>query len=193
MNYKNHIIKFWELNEKYQLGTNVIALFFFLIWYCEKKKIQRIVLSDREIIKNLGISRNSIRSSREKLVELNLLEINSKKGKPILYFFSGDQNHKKNFDEIEQENLELLEESGNIPSFQDFLNYAKTLPLYQDSLENDLKKKYIQWKNLGWKSAQGRPITDYRATLKATLPFLNSNLKIKMPSINRKLHQNKEL
>ena len=75
----------------------------------------------------------------------------------------------------------------NIPSFEEFMNYAKTLDIYEEGLDVHLKIKYETWKDDGWVSGYNKPIVNWKQTLKNTMPYLRSNNKniFNVPKINR--------
>ena len=83
--------------------------------------------------------------------------------------------------------------SNNIPSIEEFLKYAKTLENYLPELENLIKEKYDGWLRNGWKSGYDKPITNWKSSIKNTMPFLKSELqssnttseKIALPTIKR--------
>ncbi|ASF44210.1 transcriptional regulator [Capnocytophaga endodontalis] len=76
---------------------------------------------------------------------------------------------------------------SNIPSFEEFMNYAKTLDIYEEGLDVHLKIKYETWKDDGWVSGYNKPIVNWKQTLKNTIPYLRSNNKniFNVPKINR--------
>ncbi|WP_315101148.1 transcriptional regulator [Capnocytophaga sputigena] len=76
---------------------------------------------------------------------------------------------------------------SNIPSFEEFMNYAKTLDIYEEGLDVHLKIKYETWKDDGWVSGYNKPIVNWKQTLKNTMPYLRSNNKniFNVPKINR--------
>jgi len=67
---------------------------------------------------------------------------------------------------------QLSNEDIKIPQFAEFLDYAKTLSAYQTELDSAIKDKYKGWKDKGWKSSSDRLITNWKSSLKSTLPFL---------------------
>ncbi len=83
--------------------------------------------------------------------------------------------------------------SDNIPSIEEFLEYAKTLENYLPELENLIKEKYDSWLGNGWKNGYDKPITNWKSSIKNTIPFLQSELqssnttseKIALPTIKR--------
>lgn len=78
---------------------------------------------------------------------------------------------------------------GNIPTLEEFLAYAKTLDLYEESLIPHLKIKYETWEENNWTNGYGKPIINWKMTLKNTIPYLKNNNKNKnimnIPKINR--------
>lgn len=78
---------------------------------------------------------------------------------------------------------------GNIPTLEEFLAYAKTLDLYEESLIPHLKIKYETWEENNWTNGYGNPIINWKMTLKNTMPYLKNNNKNKnimnIPKINR--------
>ncbi len=82
-------------------------------------------------------------------------------------FGSNDQKTKGTTDQLADQNIK-------IPEWEEFLTYAKTLSAYHSELPELLEEKYNSWKNNGWKNAAGRPITNWKSTVKSTLPFLKN-------------------
>lgn len=62
-----------------------------------------------------------------------------------------------------------------IPTFLEFLAFAKTVEFYESNLENLLKEKYIDWVANSWKNNLGKPITNWKLSLKNAVPFLKNN------------------
>lgn len=69
--------------------------------------------------------------------------------------------------------MECLDISKNMPELADFLEYAKSLESYKHEMDPLILEKYLSWKGSGWKNSSGRYITNWRASLKNILPFLN--------------------
>jgi hypothetical protein len=71
-----------------------------------------------------------------------------------------------------------------IPSFNEFLDYAKTLPIYKPELDYAIQSKYETWKEQEWKVIflEGkkeviRDIKNWKSTLRNTLPHLKPIIK----------------
>ncbi|MDY3400675.1 hypothetical protein PG588_00700 [Riemerella anatipestifer] len=76
----------------------------------------------------------------------------------------------------------------DIPTFSEVLNFAKTIKMYDDSMEIYLQSKYDSWVENGWKNGFDKPITNWKSTVRNTVPHLNkinSNDSIIIPTIKR--------
>ncbi len=80
---------------------------------------------------------------------------------------------------------------SNIPSLDEFLAYAKSVEIYDETSPNIdflIKTKYENWVSNGWKNGYGKPIRNWQISLKATLPHLLTDKKndfVKAPVIKR--------
>ncbi|WP_228438754.1 hypothetical protein [Chryseobacterium pennae] len=68
--------------------------------------------------------------------------------------------------------LPIIVDNRNIPSVEEFLEYARTLETYTSQLDFNIKEKYETWVNNGWKNNSDRPITNWKSSLKSALPFM---------------------
>ena len=77
----------------------------------------------------------------------------------------------------------------NIPSLEEFMEYAKTLEVYEPDLDFALKSKYETWKGDNWLNGYGKPITNWKQSLKNTISFLKPSSaitqKMSIPKILR--------
>ncbi len=73
------------------------------------------------------------------------------------------------------------------PSLDIFLEYAQTLEGYEPSLKHKIVEKYNTWQKNDWKSVSGRPITDWKSSLKSLMPFMKntSNQDFSLTSISK--------
>lgn len=85
-------------------------------------------------------------------------------------------------------------DKGNIenqPTMAEFIEYARTLDFYEPQMDVNIKEKYESWTNSNWKNSANRPITNWRSSLKSTLPFMKNNTEDKtillqtIPNIKR--------
>jgi hypothetical protein len=82
---------------------------------------------------------------------------------------------------------------SNIPSLEEFTQYAKLLDNYVPEMDHLIKEKYDSWIGNGWKNGYDKPITNWKSSLKNIMPFLQSELqssnatseKIALPTIKR--------
>lgn len=63
----------------------------------------------------------------------------------------------------------------NIPSLEEFMEYAKTIEIYREELDFALKTKYETWVTNGWITGFNKPITNWKQTLRNTMPFLSTS------------------
>ncbi|WP_312304028.1 hypothetical protein [Chryseobacterium sp.] len=62
---------------------------------------------------------------------------------------------------------------GN-PSLEEFMAYAYTLSGYEASMESDIKGKYALWASQDWRNNLGKPITNWKSSLKNLLPYIKN-------------------
>ena len=79
--------------------------------------------------------------------------------------------------------------NNNSPTMEEFMDFARSLEIYDESLDIQLKTKYDTWKNSNWINGYGNPILDWKKTLIRTIPFLKNGSKNifsnSFPKINR--------
>ena len=68
-------------------------------------------------------------------------------------------------------------ENINIPSLDEFMNFAKSLEIYDETMDFAIKSKYESWRDNGWVNALGIPINKWQNNLKNTLPHLKTSKK----------------
>ncbi|AZA56334.1 helix-turn-helix domain-containing protein [Chryseobacterium shandongense] len=103
--------------------------------------------------------------------------------------FVSDENQQR-IDESElADNIspELAVKGTDQPSLDIFLEYAQTLEGYEPSLAYKITEKYSSWQKNDWKSVSGRPITDWKSSLKSLMPFMKntSSQDFSLTSISR--------
>ena len=225
MYYLELIQRFWDFNKKAKVSPTEVLLYFYLLKMGYENDRYDFKISDVELGKELGLTRKTIKSTKEKLKNLGLFQFQSKNGLPchyrlmlnysieiepeklikneentiveknqnreILEIFESilsAQNSVEAIKEIEINNdikassessqkqkLELEQQNlknSKIPSLDEFIEYAKSLEVYEPELELSISEKYESWKNNGWKNTSNRPISNWKSTLKSTLPYL---------------------
>ena len=68
-------------------------------------------------------------------------------------------------------------ENINIPSLDEFMNFAKSLEIYDETMDFAIKSKYESWIDNGWVNGLGLPINKWQNNLKNTLPHLKTSKK----------------
>jgi len=211
MYYVELIDRFWLFSKKAKPGTAAISLYLYLLQLAKEKNAYQFAISDVNLGKSLGVSRATVRTTREKLRKFGLIEYHSVQGSAGIYrlmvnypldpknfkkaqndpasgiidFFGRNDNvleiEKGNsfatFDKIiPLEPTSLLIDGRVVPGLQEFLDYARTLDAYYPELDSLIMEKHSGWLKCNWKSASGRPITNWQSSLKNVLPFLSSEV-----------------
>lgn len=60
------------------------------------------------------------------------------------------------------------------PSLKEFMAYAHTLDGYEASMDLDIEEKYTLWAGNGWRNNLGKPITNWKSSLKNILPYMKN-------------------
>lgn len=68
-----------------------------------------------------------------------------------------------------------IQTNPNLPLFDEFLTFAKTLKNYSSELDIKIEDKYNIWVQNNWKNETDRPITNWKALLRNLLPYLNNS------------------
>ena len=181
---RNLFEKIFELNSKNKIGANTIAVFTFILYQCEGLQ-KEIVLSDYQMARELGLSRQTIITAKNKLKHLGLLEFSRNRGFPNRFILKGDEllknaPKKEETKEIPMEdsaqnsepNVEANHSFSKYPNLKQFMDFAKTLDDYSEKLDDALIEKFHQWEEADWKNGIGRPILDWQIVLKKNLSML---------------------
>lgn len=127
-----------------------------------------------------------------KILQKNILPIQI--SPDVIAKVEDSDNGKSSSDTLQQK------QSGNYnnnPSWDEFIEYTRMLDGYEISLESDVKEKYDSWSKNKWINASGRPITNWKSTLKSILPYMKNSTKEdsislkEIPSIKRPEPQQK--
>ena len=201
---RNLFEKIFELNSKNRIGANTIVVFTFILYKCEDLQ-KEIVLSDYHMARELGLSRQTIITAKNKLKLLGILDYSRNRGFPNRFILKGIELQKtasKNA-EIKEISIEVtvqnsepnIDENNSFskyPNLKQFMDFAKTLDGYSEKLDDALIKKFHQWEKADWKNGIGRPIFDWQIVLKNNLIMLElSSLSkeeispYKIPNIKR--------
>lgn len=195
--------KIFELNSKNKIGATTITVFIFILYKCEDPQ-KEIVLSDYEMARELGLSRQTVITAKNKLKLLGLLDYQRNPGFPNRFILSGNEfpNEKPTIIEIKEIPVEYLNRIpepkiigtnsySKFPTLKQFMDFAKTLKDYSEKLDGLLIQKFHQWENSDWKNALGKPILNWQSVLEKNLMMLEISLpkenqtQYKIPNIKR--------
>lgn len=216
MYYQELTQKFWVFGPKAQLSTTAVALYLYLLKLANDNNGYDVSVSDRTIGSTLGITRKTVKSAREALLNSGLVWYESKKGYSCSYRIvlnyplpiPSQENSQKviikhndltsiagknenlasvglptlNIPKItdHKENASFYKYKAkpfkmvNKPSLEEFMDYAYTLSSYEASMDSDIKEKYAVWGNNDWCNNLGKPITNWKSSLKNLLPYIKN-------------------
>jgi hypothetical protein len=216
MYYEELIQKFWESGPKAQLGTTAVAIYLYLLKLANDNNRYDVTISDVAIGNTLGLTRKTVKSAREALLNSGLVRYESKNGYSCSYRIVPDyplsiQKDKEDQEAKRKNNLRIpvTEKNKNLPpvglsisipettgqkekesfkngapepfkivvsnpSLEEFMAYAYTLSGYEESMDPDIKGKYATWAGNDWCNSLGKPITNWKSSLKNLLPYIKN-------------------
>lgn len=177
--------KIFDLNSKNKIGANTIAVFTFVLYKCEDLR-KEIVISDYQMARELGLSRQTIITAKNKLKLLGLLDYNRNPGFPNRFILKGNQLPKvapktmedpiKELDQFLESTIVGENSSSKYPSLKQFMDFARTLKDYSEKLDDLLIQKFHKWEEAEWKNSLGRPILNWQSTLEKNMNTLDVSL-----------------
>ena len=195
--------RIFELNSNNKIGATTITVFTFILYKCENPK-KEIVLSDYEMARELGLSRQTVITAKNKLKLLGLLDYQRNSGFPNRFILNGNEfpNEKLKINEIKKipaEKVNSIQAPKNVasdsqskhPTLMQFMDFAKTLKDYSEKLDDVLIKKFHQWENSDWRNTLGKPILNWQSVLQKNMIMFDShqsfenNSALKIPEIKR--------
>lgn len=90
----------------------------------------------------------------------------------------------KSSDKVSIDDASKINKSFVIPKFDEFIEFARTLEDYQPLLDSVIKEKYHSWLENDWRNSSGRPISNWKSSLKSILPYLKNSQKDDAVSVN---------
>lgn len=228
--YLKLINEFWTVNKSDDFNSSSITIYFYLLNIWKIEEFKAFDYSDRDLEKELNISRKTIRKSKDLLRNAGLIKFKIEKGSSTKYQIETDvieveePNNVKELPikpslkkitaekkevpvpvvetkkeplvkaKIEKPPTKKVQQqvlNVNIPTLDEFLNFAKTIEIYNSNLDYQIKVKYEKWKEDGWKNGYGRPIRNWQTSLKSAMPFFSQSNKPKdlsIPTINKPKH-----
>ncbi|MDV3789365.1 hypothetical protein CMU16_18410 [Elizabethkingia anophelis] len=118
MNYLDLLHKFWDYNQNEPLGITSIAMYLFLLENWDKNNSNDFKVSDVTISNELGITRKTVKLTKEKLRNCGLIYYETQNGLPSYYRIILDytslrkgEKPKKDIAERNQKPIETKEKS----------------------------------------------------------------------------------
>lgn len=195
--------KIFELNSKSKIGATTITVFTFILYKCEDFQ-KEIVLSDYEMARELGLSRQTVITAKNKLKHLGLLDYQRNPGFPNRFILKESELLKEipkkldvkvfpaeKFNPIQAPKNVASNSLSKHPTLKQFMDFAKTLKNYSEKLDDLLIQKFHQWENSDWKNAIGKPILNWQSVLQKNMIMFDSHRSfendsaLKIPEIKR--------
>ncbi|MFA5619085.1 MAG: hypothetical protein WDA08_02125 [Weeksellaceae bacterium] len=190
----------WSVDGKNKMSANTICLYAFLISKLIDTENQEARISDKEISKAFSITQKTIYRSRENLQRLGLIDYQLQNGVPCYYRLGTKLNNNISENTIQKKakaingnipksqipdhppkttepkisitRYENQRVRFDVPTMNEFKEFAKTLPDYDPKLDVSIEGKFEKWEANGWKNDYGRPINSWKASLKSTWPYM---------------------
>lgn len=83
----------------------------------------------------------------------------------------GDKELPQGGDKMLPNNNKIDNNKINIPVWDDFLLYAKTLSIYKEAMEFQLQAKFDSWVENKWRDGNNKPIKNWKTKLRSALPY----------------------
>lgn len=223
--------RFWTFNQTAYAGSTAVAMYLYLLKTAKDHDAYVFVVSDVVVSKELGLTRKTVKSTKERLRDLGLIQFQTKNGLPCAYrlllnynmqisepekirksevqklpvFTEADEAESLTNSALQTFSLPEIADAQNnnlspaslnvinseVPDFEEFIAYAKTLEMYEGRLDASIRERYESWTANGWRNVSGKPVTNWRLSLKSILPFMknasqNDELSIQsLPNIKR--------
>ncbi|MGA9212137.1 hypothetical protein [Kaistella sp.] len=142
MYYLELIHRFWSFNQKISIGSTGISMYLYLLKIAFDNERYDFQISDVAISKELGLTRKTVKSTKEKLQSLGLIHFQTKNGLPGYYRLLLDyplpvfEPKKVNEEEIRKDEFFQKEEELIFPS--------PTVSPIQNLFENTVQKVEAQ-------------------------------------------------
>lgn len=177
--------------------TTILIYQYILHQFIVNNEAQKLEISDASICKAINLHQNSFPLHKKTLLAHHLIKFNSSKnGVATIY---NRLNHYNSFliakeDNILQKEKEIITPKSlptkpsvnkkEVPSKDEFLKYAQTLPNYSPDLEQKVLNKYDAWLSNDWRNGHDRDIRNWKIAIKSTLPYMIQP-KIALPTFKR--------
>lgn len=152
MNYIELIKQFWQCNNEIPIGCNATALYFYLLKVCNSLAWKETFKhSDRHIAMQLGISINTVRTAKNRLKQLGLIDFKSpeKSSKGL----NGSTTYKivtlSNFDTVADSVPDSVHDTvaDSVPDTINKLNYIIYIDKDQFYIFDSLRSVYEEFLN----------------------------------------------
>jgi len=204
VDYNKIIQEFWKINLERNLSKSSCVFYLYIFYQCQLLNQNEVSLSFSDAQKLIGISKNTLTKIRNELKDNGIITTTTSGKTSTIYKLSNlskiesinfdnvaelnntnnqesfsPSNSKKKFQEIGKNSKTQAKTISNIniPTFSEFLEYAKTLEGYNPTMDITLSGKYEQWVANDWKNAFGHPIKSWKGSLKSSWVHIITDYK----------------
>ncbi|PTT43084.1 hypothetical protein DBR28_01135 [Chryseobacterium sp. HMWF028] len=124
-------------------------------------------IQKEEIKQELKIKHNHQKATKEKNENLPLVGLPAL-GTPKII----EQEDTASFDSKVPEPFKVI----NNPSLEEFMEFVYTLRGYEISMDPAIKERYALWTGNDWCNNLGKPITNWKSSLKNLLPYMKNRI-----------------
>lgn len=189
MDYLDLLVKFWDFNNHKKLAPIEVTLYLYILHKSKINSLTKVQISDTEISKDLSVSKKTIFNARKSIIKEKLVMVERKKGFSSIYSILDLDTSLPitSSSKIQSlENTEKIKENKpngkkEIPSLEEFMNYAKTVEIYDSTMDFQIKIKYQSWIDNDWNNGYNKPIINWRIALKTAMSYMK---KASMPQNN---------
>lgn len=142
MYYLELIHRFWVFNQKISIGSTGISMYLYLLKIAFDNERYDFQISDVAISKELGLTRKTVKSTKEKLKSLGLIQFQTKNGLPCSYRLILD--YPLSVSEPKNVKKEKLWEQEFIQKEEGLVFPSPTVPPIQNLFENTVQKVEAQ-------------------------------------------------
>lgn len=144
MYYLELIQKFWKFNEHTRLGSTSVSMYLFLLKTASENDNYKFKTSDVTVSSSLGLTRKTVKSTKEKLRKSGLIEFNIRNGLPCEYRLILNYSLEKleldsNEEIINHSNALNLSESNKQYVDPNALQHNKLIDEHKSSLVDELQ------------------------------------------------------
>lgn len=140
MYYQELIERMWNFNQRIKLGSTAIAMYLYLLKLGNDANGYDVSLSDVDLSKILGITRKTVKQTKEKLKNLGLIQYKNKNGFACNYRLL--VNYSLDISEFQDLQKTKSDENSSMPKFQKSKT-SQELEHFQESSQKNIQQENL--------------------------------------------------